>query len=264
MAEKQIVQHKNYFTLIFLTYISLLLFLGDILIISISNHEEIWEIISLMNLGVILIISVIGLVFCVKEIIRPTGSFHPLFFALSRIEIILVILYLVIMYFYLPSTFEQAWSSIFMIYPLIYEMSGKKRFFSPKSTRSIKKRSFFNQISILSNISVIIVGVLLWNKYSFSTIQHIYGYVLIIALSMVLIETLFEFFFHRANFSIASYTALQILFFALIIIISVLFTAEILFIHRIVYFYLILTTGFALRFKMSEPIYSPNNMSYSI
>ncbi|MCF2140743.1 MAG: hypothetical protein K9W44_11870 [Candidatus Lokiarchaeota archaeon] len=143
-------------------------------------------------------------------------------------------------------------------------MAGFEMYFHIKNENNQKIRTFFNFAAIISNISVIIVGLLLWRAYTFSTIQHVYGYLLTFALSIVLFEVLFQIFFKRATFSIASYTALHILFFTLIIIVAFLFTAQISFSNKIPFFYLIITTGFALRFKISVPIYSAKSMSYSI
>lgn len=264
MTENKTTLQKNYFVLIFLSYTGFILFFGDYFISSFIIPTNLQEIIVLVFLGLILLWSGVGLVMSLKRIIRPKKISRPPSFILSYVGITFIGIGLVLSYIFLPLVFQQLWSSIFLLYSLIIEISGNNRFFIQNLKQSKKSRSFFNIIGIITNISVIVVGFLLWNKYNFSTIQHIYGYFLVVVLTIILIENLFEFFFHRANFSIASYTALQMLFFTLIIIISILFTAEITSIHKIVYFYLVLTTAFALRFKISEPIYYPNRMSYSI
>ncbi|WP_457557025.1 hypothetical protein [Candidatus Harpocratesius sp.] len=255
-------QYKHYISLILFSYLSFFLYFAEIWINYIDFSKNID--ISFVFYSIIVFLVVFGNIISIKELFRPNLKRSKFFSIIGWIFIFYIISYLIFLYFVYFDQFRLEWPSIFIVYPFLYEMIGFERFFHIKSKNNQRIRSFFNFAAIISNISVIIVGLLLWRSYEFSTIQHIYGYLMTIALSIVLFEVLFQIFFKRATFSIASYTALHILFFTLIIIVAFLFTAQISYSNKIPFFYLIITTGFALRFKISVPIYSAKSMSYSI
>ncbi len=124
---------------------------------------------------------------------------------------------------------------------------------------------YFNFLAIVAVILAALYGLDLFVKYNnFSILQIVYGIILLVALALILIEALFQLFVRNRSLTITSYTAFRVLFFALIFILSLLWTAQMEMVFKLPFFYLVFTSALAMKYKSFMPVFGGAYMSYSI
>ncbi|MHA1519999.1 MAG: hypothetical protein ACTSRK_07425 [Promethearchaeota archaeon] len=124
---------------------------------------------------------------------------------------------------------------------------------------------YFNFLAIVANLLAILYGFDLFTKYqNFNSLQIVYGIILLITLGLIIFETLFQLFVRNRHLTITSYTAFRVLFFALIFILSWLWTAQMEMVYKLPFFYMVITSAVAMKHKSFMPVFGGAYMSYSI
>ncbi|MHA1673419.1 MAG: hypothetical protein ACTSYI_07310 [Promethearchaeota archaeon] len=224
------------------------------------------------------------------EFIRPHLYFRPIYSTCGWIYSILSVILVVIVAIFQREWISTAGISMLFFGVILLEIWGFKTFLgmvekwtaymdekrSPKNGATparlhrngygqIYNLQYFNFLAIVAVILAALYGLDLFFKYdNFNILQIIYGVILLVALTLILIEALFQLFVHNRSLTITSYTAFRVLFFALIFILSLLWTAQMEMVYKLPFFFFVFTSALAMKYKSFMPVFGGAYMSYSI
>lgn len=174
---------------------------------------------------------------------------------------ILILILNVLGFIFFRNEFSTIGISLLFYFPTIIEFWGFSSSIHLNQLNGYNRR-FFNSLAFISILLTITYSIDLWDSYDFSSLQNIYGLIFFIILAIIVIEILFQIFFNNPKFSIAAYTALRVLLFSVLMILSILWSGNIPMISKIPFLFVVFNTALALKYKSYEPTYG--KMSYSL